>query len=296
MKRIQSFFVIVVMSILNTGMMSGAVRTDARANMPRGLAVEKTPTAPPKKREHRVRNLKHKRKGLQFIKKKYTFSDLHFYELKEAKNKQVDNKNYFVACKYLERMIRLCDDINEKAGVMIELADLFVEQQKFDDAAKWYTEFVQLYPGNKQVEYASYRSVICASKNILGADRDQSPTEKTLELAHQFLKREDLFATYKKEVRQIERECYQRLAASDIRVAEFYIIKQHDYDSAKKRLSTIRDEWLEKAPEVELELARLEVTLSGLCVDFNVSEESIECLLSQAVIPTEKKANMANRF
>ena len=132
------------------------------------------------------------------------------------------------------------------------------------------------------------------SLQVLGADRDQSPTEKTLELSQTFLKREDLFVTYKKEVKNIERECYQRLAASDIRVAEFYITKQHDYDSAKKRISTIRDEWLEKAPEIGVEVARLEVTLAGRCTDFKAPEESIK--LAQVVIPAQKKVDMAARF
>jgi outer membrane assembly lipoprotein YfiO len=177
---------------------------------------------------------------------------------------------------------------------MIELADLFFLQQSFDDAAKWYADFVLLYPGNKQVEYASYRAVICASKNILGPDRDQSPTEKTLELAQTFLKREDLFAQYKDEVKKIERECYQMLAASDMRVAEFYISKKHDYTSAKKRIATIRDEWLEKAPEIGVELARLEVTLAELCTDFKAPEESIK--LAQAVMPAQKKNSMVARF
>ncbi len=294
MKYIRSFFVIVAISLIHSAVINSNVRTDARVNMPRGLTADKSQLTPPKRREERPRNLKHRRKGLQGYKKRYTFSDLHFDELKVAKNKQVESKNYFVACKYLNRMVTLSDDINEKAELMIELADLFFLQQSFDDAAKWYAEFVQLYPGNKQVEYASYRAVICSSKNILGADRDQSPTEKTLELSQTFLKREDLFVTYKKEVKNIERECYQRLAASDIRVAEFYITKQHDYDSAKKRISTIRDEWLEKAPEIGVEVARLEVTLAERCTDFKAPEESIK--LAQVVIPAQKKVDMAARF
>jgi len=275
-------------------MWSSTVAEIRKPTMPRGLTVDKNPLAPPKKREERVRNLRHKRKGLQGLKVRYTFSDLHFDELEAAKNNRIEKKDYFVACKYLKRMITLCDDINKRAELLIELADLLFLQQSFDDASKYYTDFVQLYPGNKQIEYASYRAVICSSKNMLGPDRDQTPTEKTLDLAQNFLKREDIFATYKDEVKAIEQSCYQRLAASDMRVAEFYITKHHDYDSAKKRIEMIRTEWLEKAPEIEVELARLEVALAELCTDFKAPEESIK--LAQAVVPAPKKVNMAERF
>lgn len=284
------FFLIVVIGVRVSGL-HAEVR---KPTLPRGLTTDKSPTALPKARDERPRHLEHKRKGLQGIKTHYTFSDLQFEELKAAKDKKIEAKNYFIACKYLNRMITLCDDINEKSALMIELADIYFLQQSFDDAAKWYTEFAQLYPGNKRVEYASYRAVICSSKNMLSTDRDQSPTEKTLELAQDFLKREDLFATYKKEVKAIERECYHRLAASDLQVAEFYINKQHDYKSAEKRLSTIREEWIEKTPEIGVEIARLEVTLSELCEDFKAPEESIK--LAQAVVPVQKKVSMADRF
>ena len=69
MKRI--FFVLVAAGMINTGVMNSNVRTDARTNMPRGLTVDKSPMASPKKRDERPRNLKHRRKGLQGYKKRY---------------------------------------------------------------------------------------------------------------------------------------------------------------------------------------------------------------------------------
>lgn len=281
-----------VLSVMAIAVLQAEVR---RPTLPRGLTVEKSLEVLPKARnEEKPRNLRYKRKGLQGIKVRYTFSDLRLNELEVTKNRLVSKKDYFVACKHLKRMLVLCDDINKKAEILIELADLLFLQQNFDDASKYYTEFTQLYPGNKQVEYASYRAVICASKNMLSPDRDQASTEKTLELAQAFLKW-DHFTRYQDEVRTIERECYKRLAASDLLVAEFYITKQHDYASAKKRIDSIRNDWLNKAPEIGVELAQLEVTFAGLCDDFKAPEESIK--LAQSEISTaDKKVDMAARF
>lgn len=266
-----------------------------KPRMPRGVTAEKmgVPQKPPAHREEQVRHFKKKRKGLQGKKKRYTFSNMNLEELRIAKNKSVISKNYVTACKYLERMIILCDNINEKADIIIELADLLFSQKSFDDAAKWYNEFTQLYPGNKQVEYASYRAIVCYSKKILGPDRDQTPTEKTLELAETFLKRADIFVGYKQEVLQIQKECQQRIAESECRVVAFFI-KVKEYDQAQKRIENIRADWGEKLPEAKLELARLEVNLADRCPAFKAPESSIK--LAQATRPDTKKIDMAARF
>ena len=168
---------------------------------------------------------------------------------------------------------------------------LFV-QEKFDDAAKWYTEFTQLYPGNKLVEYASYKSIICSFKKILSPDRDQSPTEKTLELTNTFLGRADVFIQYKAHVEKIKRQCEQTLAKSDCNIAEFYIT-HGPYSSAQRRLAQIRTDWLVKVPEISTTIANLEVQLGTQWSEFTPPESSIK--LAQAAKPP-KKIDMTRRF
>ncbi len=292
MKFIRNFSFFVGMTVAGSSLIADS--SVHKPRMPRGLTPDKQlPIAPPKARDEQPRNFKKKRKGLQGNKKRYTFSQMNFEELKVAKDKLVSSKDYVIACKYLERMITLCDNINEKAKLIIELADVLFNQRSFDDAVKWYTEFTTLYPGNKHVEYASYRAIVCYSKKILGSDRDQTPTEKTLELADAFLKRDDLFTEHKKEVLKIQRESYQRLAASDCRVVEFFI-NSKEFSQAQKRLANIRSEWIDKLPEVSTELACLEVNLAARCSDFKPSETSIK--LAQAAKPPQKKIDMAARF
>jgi outer membrane assembly lipoprotein YfiO len=182
-------------------------------------------------------------------------------------------------------------DLKEKAALILELADTLFDQKKYDEATKWYTEFAEVSPGNSNIEYAYYKAIICSKQNILSIDRDQSPTEKTIELADAFLKR-DAFTKYKAEVEKIRKECYQNLAFSDCNVADFYL-KQGNYKAAQNRLESVRTEWLDKAPDVHPTLANLEVALSLEYSEFKAPESSIK--LAQANEPV-KKIDMTSRF
>ncbi len=265
-----------------------------RPQMPQGLTADKgynSHKKPKVKLESLPPRSKPKRKGLQGYKKYHTLSDMTYDELYAAKEKARISKSWDIT-KYLEQMIILCDNINEKAALIIELADILFAQQKLDDAAKWYTEFTHLYPGNKQMEHASYKAIVCCSKRILSVDRDQSLTEKTLELASAFLKRADVFTTYKKQVETIQKECYQVLAQSDCHIAAFYL-KYGSYQAAERRLKTIRNEWLDKVPEIGPQLTSLEVELAAQFSDFKAPEEAVK--LAQTPKPI-KKNDMTKRF
>lgn len=286
MKKILLFLILIYASC------SLFARSIRQPTMPQGLTADKKkPQKLPQKKEP-IERPKPKRKGLQGYRKYHTLSQMDYDELMEAKNKTRDAKNWDTSIKYLERLITVCDTINEKAVLIIELADILFNQQKYDDAAKWYMEFSQLYPGNEHIEYASYKAVVCASKKIVGYDRDQLPTEKTLELTNAFLARSDLFTTYKKDVITIQKHCYHMLAQSDCNVATFYL-KQGNYTAAQRRLKTIRNEWIDKAPGVAPLLAHLEIDLGAQFSDFKVPEDSIK--LARAVNPS-KKTDMTLRF
>ncbi len=136
-----------------------------------------------------------KRKGLQGYRKYKTFSQMDFTELSRSKRTAKKSKNWDIVCKGTsERMIIMAGHhgqkshpiIEVKAALIIELADILFEQQKYDDAAKWYAEFTLFHPGSVHVEYASYRAIVCASKKILSIDRDQSATEKHWNLLNHF--------------------------------------------------------------------------------------------------------------
>jgi len=293
MKKIVSLTAVL---FVTCALQASSIRTP---QMPRGLTADKT-SAPIKQHmlasnstKKKISKRKVPRKGLQGYKKYHTFSEMDFEELTVAKNQRLEEKNFDIAIKYLERMIKLCDSVNEKAALIIELADLLFMQQKYEESSKWFTEFIQLYPGNPKVEYASYKAIECASKQILSIDRDQSATEKALALADDFLKR-DLFTTYTKEVAEIRHTCQQTLAQNDCYVAEFYI-KHKSYAAAERRLTNLRSEWVDKVPEIKAPLTTLEIALSQEYPAYKAPEETLVLAQAAAASP-DKKTDMTSRF
>lgn len=221
---------------------------------------------------------------------KLTYTEMNFAELKEATKIRIEKEQWDVAIRYLERLIILCEDINEKAELIIQLADIQLNQGFFDDAATQYKEFIHLYPGNKHSEYAHYQSILCTSKRMLSPDRDQTKTEETIELANKFLE-QTTFNQYRDQVLEIRGLCYQTLGHSELNIGEFYI-KQGNFLAAQRRLETIRTDWLPKAPEIELRLAQLESNLSLEFADFTPPKSSL--IITEAAKP--KKTDMASRF
>lgn len=246
----------------------------------------------------REQKIEKKRKDAQKEKKgimswftpKLTYTEMNFAELKEATLSRIEKEQWDVAIRYLERLIILCEDINEKAELIVQLGDIQFKQGFFDDAAAQYKEFIHLYPGNKHSEYAHYQSILCTSKRMLSPDRDQTKTEETIELANKFLE-QTTFNQYRDQVVDIRGLCYQTLGHSELNVGDFYI-KQGNYLAAQRRLESIRTDWLPKAPEIEFRLAQLESTLSLEFADFIPPQSST--LVAQTVQP--KKTDMAARF
>jgi|GEM_PF-2098602 len=192
---------------------------------------------------------------------KKTLRYMTYEETKEGKNKLLASGNHFVALKYQERMLKLCDDLNELEALFLEYADTHRHCNHYDKAASLYNEFVTSYPGSAHTEYALYQAVECSSKLILDADRDQTNTHKTIELANQFLEKADLFAQYKDKVEEIRTHCYTLLVRSEYNIYHFYAYAA-DYNQAQRRLEGLRTDWLAIMPQLEPELLVLECELA----------------------------------
>jgi outer membrane protein assembly factor BamD (BamD/ComL family) len=212
---------------------------------------------------------------------KKTLRYMTYEETKEGKNKLLASGNHFVALKYQERMLKLCDDLNELEALFLEYADTHRHCNHYDKAASLYNEFVTSYPGSTHTEYALYQAVECSSKLILDADRDQTNTHKTIALANQFLEKADLFAQYKEKVEKIRTHCYTLLVRSEYNIYHFYEYAG-DYNQAQRRLQGLRTDWLEVVPQLEPELLTLECQLAK-------KQHKLE-------LAHEKELELANKF
>ncbi len=132
---------------------------------------------------------------------------------------------------------------------MLEYADTLYICQRYEKASRTYNELSNLYPGSDKVEYASYQAIVCSSLLILDAERDQTKTQETIELANQFLQRADIFTEYKAKVEEIKQKAMHTLAQSGFNICQFYI-NSYEYSQAQHRLDGIRKDWLTKLPDM----------------------------------------------
>jgi len=215
------------------------------------------PDTKPKSYKSRMRQRSTHRKNERTIR---TYKDMNYQELVAAKKVQVDKSNRSVAIKYIEQLMKICNDVTKLSEHLLEIADLFFQDEQFHKSARLYTEFSTLYPGHEKQEYALYRAIHSSFRCILSTDRDQTKTEESLALTEIFLLQEH-FNIYREEIITIQRECYKKLAESDCNICSFYLSKQ-SFAATEKRLKQMRSQWLTKIPSFESKIIALETLLA----------------------------------
>lgn len=195
-------------------------------------------------------------------KKNKTLSEMNFDELKEAKNRAVKAKNTEIALKYMQKMLPLCNDLTEHATLMLETADALLATGAVKEASSMYQDFSTMYPGHARIKYASFKAIDCSYATVLIAERDQTATLTTIELAETFLTQNDSCKDYYKEVETILSACYKLRFDSEVSIINFFI-KQKNIASAQKRIERIREKQLPVFPAGERELIELECLVAS---------------------------------
>lgn len=207
------------------------------------------------------RKLRTQRREHNLTNQSKTISQMNFCELKAAKELLLSKNNKQVAIKYVERMLKMCEEIAVISDLTIELADLYFDLGELTKAELLFTQFSRLYPGSKHIEYASYKAVLCSFYATLNSERDQTKTHHTIALADSFIERKDIFTKYAGEVTTIRTDCYKKAVESEVNIFNFYL-NRNKIVSAQHRLTNIRKEWFEKFPEVDMQLTHLELMLN----------------------------------
>ncbi|PKN03805.1 hypothetical protein CVU75_00355 [Candidatus Dependentiae bacterium HGW-Dependentiae-1] len=261
-----------------------------------------------KKHGGRCRSKKHASTKQKKAAKK-TIKDMSYEELKELKGRLVAQKKNDAAIKCLEKMVAQCKDIVELKTCMIELADLLFDSGKLIQAEKMYTEFAKLYPGSDKIETVLYKAILCAYYSILDAQHDQTKTHDALELANQFLEREELFPTYAGQVKKIKQQCHAKLFESEENIVNFYFKRntKKDLIAAENRIKDMHKDYITILPEAESRVLALECSLAEKQHDPVMAlhkREELAIALSKlgtqasdmTIAALEKPQNFSNRF
>ena len=215
------------------------------------------------------------------VKKNKTLSEMNFDELKCAKDRAQETKNTEIALKYMQKMLPLCNDLTEHASLMLETADALLATGAVKEASSMYQDFSTMYPGHARIKYASFKAIDCSYATVLIAERDQTATLTSIELAQTFLNQNDSCKDYYNEVETILAACYKLRFDSEVSIINFFI-KQKNIASAQKRIERIREKQLPVFPTGERELIELECLVAS-------KKNDTELLL-------QKQAELATKF
>ncbi|MEE8556966.1 MAG: outer membrane protein assembly factor BamD, partial [Myxococcota bacterium] len=58
----------------------------------------------------------------------------------------------------------------------LKIADVYFDQRRFEEAANYYQDFVDLHPTHPRVSYAVYQRGLCGFSQMHASDQDQTPT------------------------------------------------------------------------------------------------------------------------
>jgi len=121
---------------------------------------------------------------------------------------------------------------------LLEIGDYYFERNRLEKAIEYYLEYCELFPGSKEAEYAYYKAVASSFYTTLEPYRDPSESERTIELAENFLKKFSR-KEYRQEVEEIIRDCRKKLFLHEVHVFDHYI-KQNKIKSAEMRLEYMK--------------------------------------------------------
>lgn len=153
-------------------------------------------------------------------------------------------------------------------NLRFELIELFMTSRNYKEVEKYATEYQKLYPGAENTIKAEYRAIEAHFNMSLPSDREQVKTQKTIELAQEFLERHTEPEELVTSVKKMLHESYQTLIRSEINIimtqlnAFNHTKNPANLDAAHKRLDHIKENYLAHAPASRKKLTEIELALA----------------------------------
>lgn len=194
--------------------------------------------------------------------------DMSFKEATIAKAYYEKEKDNDMVIKCGQRILAVGGDQEVMRRTTLQLAELFMQQGNYEKAEKYASDYQMLYPGSEETKQASF---IAIKSNFLAApssDRDQTKTEKVIQLAQDFLEKYIDDKSYTDQVKKMLDDCYQKLIDKEICVINSYLNKYSYYKNEKtlgaayKRLDYIKEKLSKFAKNQENKVKDIEIKLS----------------------------------
>lgn len=148
-------------------------------------------------------------------------------EAKKAKEYYAFLEDDAMTCAMLERLVLITNNPQETKAWILELADCYTRQGELQKAQQLYHQYILLFPGAADIEYARYQEIMANFWDIMSTDRDQQQTTTTLKLATNFLKEFPATSPYTASVHDVVKTCYINIFDNELSVIHHYLTKYY---------------------------------------------------------------------
>jgi outer membrane protein assembly factor BamD len=125
----------------------------------------------------------------------------------------------------------------------LKVADSYFDQGKFEEAASFYQDFIELHPTHPQVPYALLRNGECAFEQMLKVDQDQAKTRAAIEQFDVLIERHPGSDQIPR-AKELRGLALDQLALHEVEIGDFYF-KSQTYHASVPRYKVA----LEKSPK-----------------------------------------------
>jgi outer membrane protein assembly factor BamD len=168
----------------------------------------------------------------------------------------------------------------------LKIADVHFDQRRFEEAASYYHDFVELHPNHPQVPYALYRNGLCSFERMREPDRDQAPTHDAIAHFRVLLERHP-DSEYVADAGARLAEAEDRLARHDVSVGDFYF-ERGDYHAAARRYRGVLGAFPNHS-----DATRTKIRLASSLREINQADEAI--LLLQQILADGVDGDLAEQ-
>lgn len=210
-------------------------------------------------------------------------------ELSELAFSSIAKEDTNAAINYLEEILNRFGDHQNIDRYKMLLAELYFKDKSYAAAQEVYEHFNQFYPADKRAEYSKYKSMLSMFHQTRQADCDQTKTQDTIQLCHEYLKNPK-FNRYRNDVLAKKTICENRLLDKELYVFNFYL-KHGNYDAARNRLKYINEKHLAANDDLKARVLYHEYKLAQKEKKFDEAKQHVDVLSKE--YPTSSFTQMA---
>lgn len=140
----------------------------------------------------------------------------------------------------------------------------YYKMSKFEYAIAAFEDYISLYPGEKDIEYAYYLKALCYYDDIVSIKLDQLITEKAKESLTELINKFP-DSEYARDARFKLNLVLDHLAGKEMEIGRFYLTKR-DFIAAINRFRVVVEEY-QKTSHIEEALYRLTACYYSLGID-----------------------------